>query len=382
MKHYPASRWLAIAAGVTATGGALAILLAEPLSTGHWTLNHVLLPLIVGVTIMAGHLVGSATRERRWLAGLGFAAIFVIGTALTIYSSVGAQKSGAASRAADVAAANEAVRDTRAAKIRAEAALAALQADAKRLAGVRSTSEVRAAMDATKVAKWAWKDSRECTDTDALADAKMRAACQPLLTLRQEMAQAIERADIGRKVADAEAKVAALAGQLHQLGGEKVVTSKARPFADAMGVLGFDRQKVEVITGTFEPFAFSLLFELTAIVAFGFGFAPATVRTTAATVPATVANVTTTVANDDNEPKPPRGGTRATVAARRVATCDAARADVIHLVRRGEPLPSQDTLAARWGCHKATASKWLCRFEAEGHIARRVEGRRKAVAAA
>lgn len=381
MQHYRASRWLAIAAGVTATGGALAILLAEPLSTGHWTLNHVLLPLIVGVTIMAGHLVGSATRERRWLAGLGFAAIFVIGTALTIYSSVGAQKSGAASRAADVAAANEAFRDTRAAKARAEEALASLQADAKRLAGIRSTSEVRAAMDATKVAKWAFRDTRECTDTSALADAKMRAACQPLLDLRVEMAKAIEKADLANKIANAEAKVATLAGQLHQLGGEKVATTKAGPFADAMGVLGFDRQKVEVIVSTFEPFSYSLLFELTAIVAFGFGFAPATVSK-AATLPATVANVTATVANDDSGPKPPRGGQRATVATRRVATCDAARADVIQLVQRGEPLPSQDTLAARWGCHKATASKWLARFEAEGHIARRIEGRRKAVAAA
>lgn len=212
---------------------------------------------------------------------------------------------------AEVNAANEAARDLRAQRDRAAEALTGLRAEAQRLAGVRSTSEVRAAMDATKVAKWAWTESKQCTDAKALAETKVRAACQPILSLRQEMAKAIERTDVLRKVADAEAKLAALAGELHALGAEKVAPSKAKPFAKALGVLGFDRARVEAITSTFEPFAFSLLFELTAIVAFGFGFAHSPVpRIRPAPLPA--------IPEMPKAPTTPKGGRRGRKADRRV----------------------------------------------------------------
>jgi hypothetical protein len=67
---------------------------------------------------------------------------------------------------------------------------------------------------------------------------------------------------------------------------------------------------------------------------------------------------------------------------RRVATRDAAEADVILLVAFGQPIPSQDTLAARWDVHKGTASKWLRDFECRGIIRRSVVGRCKMVASA
>ncbi len=92
--------------------------------------------------------------------------------------------------------------------------------------------------------------------------------------------------------------------------------------------------------------------------------------------PATIA----TVANS-NDPGP-KGGTRQQLPTRSVATKAAASADVIRLIGRGEALPSQETLAARWGVHKGTASKWLAAFEADGIISRHTEGRCKRVAAA
>ena len=91
---------------MAATGGALAILLADPITTGNWRLDHALLPVIVGVTIAAGHLVGSAIRDRKALAATGFALVFTIGTLLTVYSSVGSQAEKGGNKAADVEAHN------------------------------------------------------------------------------------------------------------------------------------------------------------------------------------------------------------------------------------------------------------------------------------
>ena len=84
--HYHAGRPFAISVGVAATGGALAILLADPVTTGNWRLDHVLLPVIVAITIASGHLFGSALRGWRILPAMGFALIFAVGTVLTVYS--------------------------------------------------------------------------------------------------------------------------------------------------------------------------------------------------------------------------------------------------------------------------------------------------------
>ena len=92
--HYHTGRTLAISVGVAATGGALAILLADPIMTGNWRLDHVLLPVIVAITIASGHLCGCACAGWRILPAMGFSLIFLVGTVLTVYSSVGAQKSG------------------------------------------------------------------------------------------------------------------------------------------------------------------------------------------------------------------------------------------------------------------------------------------------
>jgi hypothetical protein len=59
-----------------------------------------------------------------------------------------------------------------------------------------------------------------------------------------------------------------------------------------------------------------------------------------------------------------------------------AEADLIEMLARGEPIPSQDALVGRWGVHKGTAAKWLADFEARGLIRRQVVGRCKMVAAA
>jgi hypothetical protein len=221
--HYHTGRALAITVGIAATGGALAILLADPIATGTWRLDHVLLPVIVAITIAAGHLCGTALRGWRLLPAVGFALIFVIGTALTVYSSVGAQKSGAGARQElAVTSHNDAIAAKRAELDRARLRL--------------SQAETMA--------------DREMTGS------RCGARCNDWKLRAQEVT----------------ARIGQLEGELRGLGPERLAPSKARPFAEALGVLGFEPAKVEKLAATFEPFAYSLLFELAAIVAFGFGF--------------------------------------------------------------------------------------------------------------
>lgn len=255
MKTYHTGRALAILCGIAAAGGALAILLADPVTTGTWRLDHVLLPVVVAITIASGHLFGSAVREWRFLPAMGFATIFAVGTALTVYSSVGAQKTGAGARQeAEIAHHNGAI-------------------EAKREAIEHARARFRQA--------------------EAQADREMSGErCGPRCK------------DWRLRAKEVAAHIAKLEGELQALGALQVTPSKSRPFSEAMGVLGFDAVKVEKIAATFEPFAFSLLFELTAIVAFGFGFGHS--RETRQEVPAQAA----TPDPDTEEtpaPTPPKG---------------------------------------------------------------------------
>ena len=79
---------------------------------------------------------------------------------------------------------------------RVQAAYKTADAELTRLAGTRTSQEVRGAMDKARVAKWAWTDSKECTD---LTNDEVRKACKPILDLRVEMAAAIRKAELEAK---------------------------------------------------------------------------------------------------------------------------------------------------------------------------------------
>jgi hypothetical protein len=400
-------QWLALIAGLAVTAATIAILTGDALTTGRWSQDQWLSLVILFVTIAFGHLA----RDARWVSALLFWALFAAGTALVVYTSVGRQHGTKAQTHASANDQNGRIADLKGQKTRAEADVAALRADARRFAGVRSTSEVRADMDRAKVPASVWKATTQCTDTELMKGPRNGEACKPILDLRVEMAEAIQKDDLGRRIAQAEGRVSALAARVADLGGTVVVASKAQPFAEVAGLFGADRNHVEHAATLIEPLVYTLFLELAAIVCFGFAFgnrcpaatakADETRATVAATVAATtsattsptlatVATATTTVApatvalatvaGNDDEPLPPKGGNR--LAGNRVATKAAAEADVIRLVARGERLPSQGVLASRWGVHKGTCCKWLQDFEARGLISRTVEGRCKRVASA
>lgn len=321
-------RALAIASGIAATGGACALLLAEPLTTGHWSLDHGLTPLVVGLTVASGHLAVTALRARKLLAAVGFTAAFALGTAVTLLNGVGRQAATVADTAAAVTKTNEAVASKQAeiAKARTRYEQALQQAD-REMTGQR---------------------------------------CGPRCT------------DWKTRASEVDSHLAILEVQLAKLGTTRVVNAKADKIGQLAAVLGFEAKRASHLVELVEPLLVPLLLELSAIVALGFGFAPR--RRAVAPVAQPVAEQPRASATGDN-PQPPKPGNRQP-ATRSVATKALAEAEVIRLVARGERLPSQDHLATRWGVHKGTVSKWCSDWETRGLIARQWDGRHNQIASA
>lgn len=294
-----ASRWLARVAGLAATAGALTILCSDAIRTGHWQLEHALMPIVVGITIASGHLIGSAMREWRLLSAAGFAVLFVLGTAATVYNSVGRQAATADS-ATLTAEDHNAHRST----VEADLALA------------RTRLAEAEAMVAFETKKGGC--GRNCKDW------KQRAS------------------EVG-------SHIAVLSAELERIGPRQVEAPKAERAARVAALFGFERDRVREIFYLVEPFLYALLFELAAIVAFGFGFAH---------------RPTMRVANDNEEaiPEP----------AEHPASLDR----VVQALRAaGGELPSNDALADMLGVPKGTASKWAQALERSGTVARHRDGR-------
>ncbi|PPD05849.1 MAG: hypothetical protein CTY28_16000 [Hyphomicrobium sp.] len=145
-------RALAIAAGAIFTAGTCAILFEDVLLKGAaFQLKHGLASAVLAGTILAGHLANDASRARHWLASAGFALVFVVGTALVVYSSVGRQAADTMQTTAQIEAdAGRRVEISRARTRSAdmlEAAQRELAAECKsgqgkRCGGIRATIEV------------------------------------------------------------------------------------------------------------------------------------------------------------------------------------------------------------------------------------------------
>lgn len=88
-----AGRTLAGVAGVVSATGALAILLQDGWRTGSWSLEHGLIPLLMLVQILSGHLFVTALRGgwRKGLSAAGFAAVAAVATWAVLYTSIGKQ---------------------------------------------------------------------------------------------------------------------------------------------------------------------------------------------------------------------------------------------------------------------------------------------------
>lgn len=144
-------RGLATIAFVVFTGAAGAILLNDVLGGAPFTLKHIITCAVFAGTLMVGHLASEARRGRRYLAMIGFSFLFLVGTALIVFSSVGRQGETLALSSAQAAAAEEARTDAKTGLKRAQGMLAQAQAElgrecksgrGKRCDGIQRTIDV------------------------------------------------------------------------------------------------------------------------------------------------------------------------------------------------------------------------------------------------
>jgi hypothetical protein len=210
---------LAIAAGTFASIGAMAILLWEPIHSGNWTLDHALVPLVVGLTIAAGHLAKVAG-FRKFGAALGFSIAFLLGTAFTLYSSIGRQATTSEAQALSVAEANKLYEDAARMKGEAEGTVKDLRAKA-----VRECSSGK---------------GKRCDGITYSITTYEMAIKGYEQTMRDHPRQS--------------------------------TATKASQAAEVAALAGFSKEASEAFFKIFERFALALMFEWTAIVAFGYGF--------------------------------------------------------------------------------------------------------------
>ncbi len=316
-----------------------------------FTIAHLNAAAALVAAIAAGHMALPALWRGQVLPALGLAAIFAASTGYIVTSAGARNAEAAQAKAATILKTNEERAVLRGKVTEAEADVETYKSD----------------LDQAKASA-----AREC------ASGKGK-RCEGRLETRDWAAKDLERA---------ESHAGLMRGRLALLGPEtkpfEGYHHAARVFeAAGLGNAGVIEARLELLL----PFVLVLISEVGTLVFLGMALGHRdtagnrhAARQHGATGPATVDND-----NSCQQPTPPKGGNRAIVPtdnSRMVASKAAAEADIVRLVARGERLPSQDALAARWGVHKGTASKWLGDFERRGLIARQREGRAKRIAAA
>lgn len=227
------------------------------------------------------------------------------------------------------------------------AALKAAEADLARVATARSTTEVRADMDRTKVKPSIWEATRQCTDADLLKGPVNAAACKAILDLRQEMARSIQKSEVAPRVESLRAELATLTPPAGA--ASMIETELATWWAYLLGI--------GVVTiATLGPVIFAN---------------PVPVLTLPSAAPRALEVAATT----DDDALPSTGGGKA-------YTMEEARVDLQTLLRAGQQPPSQQWLADRWGRTKGAVSKWLGHWEESGDMpgVRQAIGRCKTIA--
>lgn len=229
MAQHITGRLLALAAGSAFVVGSLVILLGDVLlNPTAWSRYHVLTLLMVGGTIAAGHLIGTATRARSVFAAAGFAVLFIAGTALVVIQSVGRQAETTETATLTVTAHNDEI--------------------------VRLKAQ---AQDLRQTLSYARPDrNRECIGAPDPLPPKGWPEC------RRKRAS----------VAAIEEQLAKAETRLSSLGAPAPVAPKADKVAEVLALFGANRDAAKAGFQLLEPFLWTLFFEIGAIVSLGFAF--------------------------------------------------------------------------------------------------------------
>lgn len=253
MRASSTARGLALVLGVIASGGALFILLKDDVVAGRWSDAFVLVPIMIVIALAAGHLATEALRSRKYLAAIGFALAFVLGTALTVYQSVGKQA------------------DT---------------SDSQTLVTEASNQERKTVEDDLARARLRYTQALDQADRET-GSGGCRQKCQ----------------DWKLRAREVDAQVRELEAKLKSMNPQKPVAADADRVAKVIHMLtGADERRTKALLVLVKPFAFSLLFELTAIAAFGFAFGHQS--------PAPAARVSAKTQPTPTAPEPPGGDRR------------------------------------------------------------------------
>lgn len=332
---YNSHRALAITIGAASTAGALWILNQDAFKSGHWTTEHLMTPVIVGVTIVAGHLIRSALSSRRVGAALGFAGLFLAGTLLTLYSSIGRQ-----------------------ADTTDRAALSATDINTRRtekLADRKRNQSMLSEARAKALSACAGGDGKACNGVRA--------------TIR-----VYEAAVEGNEAA------------LLKIGPPVPVSAKADRMAEVLELFGLDRVSARRALILIEPFTYSLFLEMAAIVAFGFGFSssrrvhvvsppPASRQPTTSPGPNTIAFAPARRLNGSAQRS---GAVNAMTLT--PAEIESQNAETLRVIRDAGRALSNGELAQRLGCSDGQASKRWQRVRRDLNVGWAGKQRRIAVA--
>lgn len=327
-QHYSKASPAAIIGGVAAACGATALLVRDALVTG-LTVDHALAPVLVAITILAGHLVWQAVRRGRVFSACGLALLAILGSALTVYETAG------------------------------------------RRAEVRDTS-VAAASDTEKQRQHLRKMLAEAEEILVKHRASRDTECA---TGKGKKCDGLQYT-----ASTWEAAVSGYKAELAKLPPPKPVDPKAERLAAVLGFLvGVEDASVKKAVATLEPFALPLFLEFGAIILFGFGLPSrpkprstvSPVEPVAPAVPAPQPAVEPRVI--EAPPSKPNGGAVTKLQAER---------DLVTLLAMGKTIESQEWLAQRWNVGESAVSKWLAIWEREGLVKRSQSGRYKIVEAA
>ena len=321
MTKYHVASPAAILGGTAAAGGAVALLVRDAAVTG-WTVDLMLMPVLVGLTILCGHHTSKALFRGRVLSAAGLAVLAAFGSCLVVYETMG-----------------------RRAEVRDAKVAVATDSASQRLHLQQMLAEAE-----ENVTKYRSRLSDEC------GSGKGKRCGGYAYTVKTW-----------------EAAVTGYKAEISGLGAPKPIDPKAERVAAIAAMLGvgISPDVIQRHVAIVEPLALPIFLELGSIILFGYGLGRGRKVAVQAPAPTRQPLPEIEIAND---PLPLSTSSTA-------YTRDEALADLATLVRAGQHPESQDWLADRWNVGKSAVSKWLRHWETAGQLPgnRQPEGRRKMV---
>jgi len=270
-------RGLAIVAGSALYIGSLSALFGEDLlNWSHWTMHHYEVIVTSLSTIAFGLLFKYAKRARKWLAALGFAFLFVVGTSFVVYKSIGRQAAATTNQSMSAEDANKLIADK----------MADLATTRQRL-----------------------NDAEREVDHERKGrpDRNGRPTVKPGCGDRCK--------DWKRRADEVRSRIQVLEGELKALGPRQVAAPEAETFAQILGIIfGWPVMAVKAMAILFVPIAWTMFLEIGSIWCFEYAFAVGKSRKSdvaqTSFAAGNVAEAKAALASDGPANDPPKGGKR------------------------------------------------------------------------